>query len=74
MMQMFECCNFAIQIIDVVDCTGSGDVDTSTVQEAADGHLKGLYGRKLKLNPSWENPEGELWILCSCLSKCRVQT
>ena len=73
-MQVSECCMFAMQIIDVVDCTGSGDVDTSTVQEAADGQLKGLYGRKLKLNPAWENPEGEAWTVSSSLRECRVTT
>ncbi len=71
-MQIFECCIVAMQIIDVVDCTGSGDVDTSTVQEAADGHLKGLYGRKLKLNPTWENPEGEAWTLSGSLTECSI--
>ena len=73
-MQMFECCIFAMQVIDVVDCTGSGDVDTSTVQEAADGHLKGLYGRKLKLNPTWENPAGEAWTFSSSLTECSIKT
>lgn len=45
------------KIIDVVDVTGSGDVDTSTVIEAdAGSEIKGLSGRTLRLNASWSNP------------------
>lgn len=47
------------KIIDVVDGTGSGDVDTSTVVEAEEGLVTGLSGRKLELNPDWHNPSGE---------------
>jgi tripeptidyl-peptidase-2 len=47
------------KIIDVVDCTGSGDVDTSTVLEGLD--LKGLSGRTLVLGTGerWQNPSGK---------------
>jgi tripeptidyl-peptidase-2 len=48
------------KIIDVVDCTGSGDVDTTTVVAAdADGVLPALHGARLRVNPSWANPTGE---------------
>jgi tripeptidyl-peptidase-2 len=46
------------KIIDVVDCTGSGDVDMSTIRELdADGCLEGIYGNKMKVDPSWKNPK-----------------
>jgi len=49
------------KVIDVVDCTGSGDVDTSIVREGMDenGCIKGVYGNPLKVNAAWENPTGK---------------
>jgi tripeptidyl-peptidase-2 len=54
------------KVIDVVDATGSGDVDMSTVRKDAvvdedSGKLtvEGLSGRKLTLSSGWENPSGE---------------
>ena len=44
----------------MVDCTGSGDVETSKVVTATDGVIEGVYGNKLTLNSGWENPTG-LW-------------
>jgi len=49
------------KIIDLVDCSGSGDVDTSTVREAVNGVLEGLSGRKLKLG-KWDNPSGKYHV------------
>jgi tripeptidyl-peptidase II len=48
------------KIIDVVDCTGSGDVDCSKAVKADEqGCVEGVYGNKMQLNPSWVNPTGQ---------------
>ncbi|WKA07238.1 hypothetical protein VitviT2T_025087 [Vitis vinifera] len=48
------------KILDVLDCTGSGDIDTSTVVKAdSDGCLHGASGATLVVNSSWKNPSGE---------------
>ncbi len=60
------------KIIDLIDCSGSGDVDTSTVVKALAGDdteanggggggvaVQGLSGRKLRLNSAWQNPTGK---------------
>ena len=52
------------KVIDVVECTGSGDVDMKTKraapEESKDGvFIEGLSGRRLKLNPEWRNPSNE---------------
>lgn len=47
------------KIIDLIDASGSGDVDTSTVRHAEDGTLEGLTGRELTPDPQWQNPTGE---------------
>jgi tripeptidyl-peptidase-2 len=48
------------KIVDVVDCTGSGDVDTSKVVKADEqGCISGLLGNELRPNPDWSNPSGE---------------
>ncbi|CAL9780957.1 unnamed protein product [Musa acuminata subsp. burmannicoides] len=48
------------KIIDILDCTGSGDVDTSKVVKAdADGSIVGVSGTRLVVNPSWKNPSQE---------------
>ncbi|CAG5094699.1 Oidioi.mRNA.OKI2018_I69.XSR.g13790.t2.cds [Oikopleura dioica] len=53
------------KVIDVIDTTGSGDVDTTSVAKveiAEDGSkfLTGLTGRKLVLPAEWKNPS-EKW-------------
>lgn len=50
----------ALQILDVVDGTGSGDVDTSAVVEAQDGVITSIYGDRLIVNSGWSNPTGKL--------------
>ena len=49
------------KVVDVLDCTGSGDVNTTTVvtPDKESGHLKGLSGRTLSLNSEWSNPSGK---------------
>ncbi|KAF9580814.1 tripeptidyl-peptidase II Tpp2, partial [Lunasporangiospora selenospora] len=52
------------KIIDIVDCSGSGDIPTTTIvkpTEDEDGYpvVTGLSGRKLKLGKDWKNPSGE---------------
>jgi len=45
------------KVIDVVDCSGSGDVLMEKGVEASEsGELKTFDGRVLKTNPSWTNP------------------
>ncbi|GER46667.1 tripeptidyl-peptidase [Striga asiatica] len=48
------------KILDVIDCTGSGDIDTSTIVKADDnGCIRGTSGNSLVVNSSWKNPSGE---------------
>ncbi|CAA6655602.1 unnamed protein product [Spirodela intermedia] len=48
------------KILDVLDCTGSGDIDTSTVVKAdPEGYIIGKSGARLQVNRSWENPSEE---------------
>lgn len=45
------------KMVDVLDCAGSGDVDTSEiVKPDSEGFIKGVNGNLLKLNPNWPNP------------------
>ena len=51
------------KIIDMIDCCGDGDVDTSEVRSTGDQEagrvVKGVTGRDLKLPDAWRNPSGE---------------
>ncbi|AES62527.2 tripeptidyl peptidase II [Medicago truncatula] len=48
------------KILDILDCTGSGDIDTSKVVKAdADGCISGASGASLAINTSWKNPSGD---------------
>ncbi|KAK3220701.1 hypothetical protein Dsin_014671 [Dipteronia sinensis] len=48
------------KILDVIDCTGSGDIDTKTVVKAdSDGCIRGASGAILVVNSSWKNPSGD---------------
>ncbi len=55
------------KIIDVIDCTGAGDVETTDVRELAEGTavkdstIKGLSGRTLKLG-DWSIPSRKIQI------------
>ncbi len=51
------------KILDVIDATGSGDVDTSHVVEATEKReLQGLTGRTLKLPKKVKNPSGKFHL------------
>ncbi|XP_038974715.1 tripeptidyl-peptidase 2-like isoform X1 [Phoenix dactylifera] len=63
------------KIIDILDCTGSGDVDTSKVVKAdIDGRIVGVSGRKLALNPSWKNPSQEWHVGCKLVYELFTDT
>ncbi|XP_034831010.1 tripeptidyl-peptidase 2 [Maniola hyperantus] len=48
------------KVIERFDCSGCGDVDTSTViRKVVDGCITGTTGRKLKIPESWTNSTGE---------------
>ncbi|PQO44372.1 S8 family serine peptidase [Blastopirellula marina] len=51
------------KIIDMVDASGSGDVDTSTVRKLNDERiLEGLTGRQLTIPKKWKCPSGEFHV------------
>ncbi|OWM79539.1 hypothetical protein CDL15_Pgr022951 [Punica granatum] len=63
------------KILDVLDCTGSGDIDTSKVVKAdADGRIVGASGASLPVNPSWKNPCGEWHVGCKLVYELFTDT
>ena len=50
------------KVIDIVDATGSGDVDMSKVVNPEDGKVTGLSGRVLTLDPKWKLSDNEVRI------------
>ena len=47
------------KVIDLIDGTGSGDVDMQRVVKAQDHKIQGLSGRELTLGQDWQNPTQE---------------
>ncbi len=47
------------KIVDVVDGSGSGDVDMTTTLDSNDNSLIGLTGRKIVPGSKWNNPSGK---------------
>ncbi len=48
------------KVVDLVDATGSGDVEMTVVAKPADGKITGRTGRTLKLGADWKIPSGEV--------------
>ena len=44
-----------IKVVDLIDATGSGDTDTSIIEEVKDGQITGLSGRILKVRRLWKS-------------------
>ncbi|KAL6054111.1 tripeptidyl-peptidase II Tpp2, variant 2 [Balamuthia mandrillaris] len=60
-----RCPDGSTKVIDMVDCTGAGDVNTSTVRYVQEGVLLGLSGRRLKVpveDSAWHNPTGQFRV------------
>lgn len=63
------------KILDVIDCTCSGDVDTSKVVKAdADGAIVGASGTRLVVNPLWKNPSEQWHIGCKLVYELFTDT
>ncbi|KAK3154839.1 hypothetical protein QOZ80_2BG0195730 [Eleusine coracana subsp. coracana] len=63
------------KILDVIDCTGSGDVDTSKVVKAdADGAIVGASGTRLVVNSLWKNPSQEWHVGCKLVYELFTDT
>ncbi|KAI6696312.1 hypothetical protein NL676_016431 [Syzygium grande] len=63
------------KILDVLDCTGSGDIDTSNVVKAdANGSIRGASGAALTVNASWKNPSGDWHVGCKLVYELFTDT
>ncbi|KAK3447198.1 hypothetical protein EUGRSUZ_A02778 [Eucalyptus grandis] len=63
------------KILDVLDCTGSGDIDTSNVVKAdANGSIRGASGASLTINTSWKNPSGDWHVGCKLVYELFTNT
>ncbi|XP_051137979.1 tripeptidyl-peptidase 2 [Andrographis paniculata] len=63
------------KVLDVIDCTGSGDIDTSTIVKADDnGCIQGTSGNSLIVNSSWKNPSGEWHVGSKLIYELFTQT
>jgi tripeptidyl-peptidase II len=47
-----------VKVIDIIDCSGSGDVSLGPLVAPANGIIRGNIGRDIKINPNWTNPSG----------------
>ncbi|KAK5646152.1 hypothetical protein RI129_004616 [Pyrocoelia pectoralis] len=45
-----------VKVIERFDCSGCGDVTTTTIVQPKEGYLTGVTGRKLKVPENWSNP------------------
>ncbi|MGB0580607.1 MAG: hypothetical protein ACPGVU_12950 [Limisphaerales bacterium] len=50
------------KIVDMIDGSGDGDVDTSTIVTTKDDVVTGLTGRKLKIDPKWKGKDGKFHL------------
>ncbi|XP_060874087.1 tripeptidyl-peptidase 2-like [Metopolophium dirhodum] len=50
------------KVIARYDCSGAGDVDTSTIATLEGNKIKGLSGRVLVIPSTWKNPTGKYHI------------
>ena len=50
------------KIVDMVDASGSGDVETTVIRKATDGEFEGMTGRTIPIPAAWNNPTGEFHV------------
>lgn len=62
------------KVVDIIDCTGSGDVIMSDLLEAgSDGFLPVTEHCPIpiKINKNWKNPTGKFRVACKVCNMCR---